>query len=190
VLRQLSKLQSLAVIRIELYAEEEEGDNDEDESMVGFMCGGHIKKGVITDSLMQLSALTALTSLQIVDGDGAGLTDDLVGALASSLTQLQTLYLVGEGMRTWSALPAIAQLTGLRSLRLLPIPCEAAVYVQGKKAVRRFKGAELRQLSTLTRLTELQLPLQGCSDWEWKRLLCKLPSLQVLMTHPGNVNML
>jgi hypothetical protein len=179
MLPHLCKLQSLAELVLELC---DEADDNADTQDIGLMSD---KQAIITDSLMQLSALTALTSLRIHDPDGAGLNDAVAAAMAANLTRLQILDLTSDGLRTWSVVPLIAELTGLRYLRLQPAPCNSDVRLAaGEMAVGRFTGAHLMQLSSLTQLTELMLPLKHCSKEEVGQLLEALPSLEELYNFP------
>lgn len=100
--------------------------------------------------VLQLSKLTGLTSF-LFDGV-QGLDDVAAVVLAGALTRLQRLHMRGKATQTWAMLPAVGCLTGLHSLCLLPNPSALLTPLL------------LQQLSSLTGLTSLTLPVQHCSQ--------------------------
>jgi hypothetical protein len=113
-------------------------------------------------SMLQLSALTSLTRLSV---DVCDLDDVAATAVAVNLTRLQQLDL-SSGMLNYAALPAIAQLTGLRSLVLHP-----------HNKAPELTSADLQQLAALTLLTQLHLPCAQPSEADKQQFLACMPSL-------------
>jgi hypothetical protein len=148
-------------------------------------------------NLLHLSALTKLTSLDVVDWAGVGLNDSAAAAIASSLTRLQELHLCSNSIVTWDVLPAIARLTSLRSLRLQTLSClrYGKMHHQyhalhgdsnsswGAPNVPDIDGPHitqpmLQQLSALTCLTRLELRLSHVDAEQQQQFLAGMPSLR------------
>jgi hypothetical protein len=90
--------------------------------------------------VLQLSTLTQLTGLSFY---GDGLDDAAAVVLGSVLTRLQRLCLSSDNIVTWSMLPVVGYLTGLRELALRP------------SAEARLEPGLLQYLSTLSGWTWL-----------------------------------
>jgi hypothetical protein len=115
--------------------------------------------------VLHLSALTQLTGFVFI---GKGLIDVAAVILAGALTQLQRLCLRTCSITTWSMLPLVGRLTSLRVLDLCPSD-EA-----------RLDSLLLQQLSCVTGLTRLSLPVQHCSQESQQQLLARLPGLKAI----------
>lgn len=118
-------------------------------------------------SMLQLSELTGLTQLTVED---SGLDDIVAAAVALSLTRLEELTLGSSSMVTWAALPVIAGLTGLRSLAFA---ADGVVTLSS-----HLRPAVLQQLSSLTLLTQLTLPVHHLSGADRQQFLASMPSLR------------
>lgn len=124
--------------------------------------------------VLQLSTLTNLTCLVLEGGEalGQGLDDVAAVTLASALSSLQRLDLISQGMRSWAVLPAVGRLTKLRSLKLWP------------NHGAHLTPLLLQQLSFLTGLTSLTLPVEHCSQENQQLLLAKIPGLTAISSTP------
>jgi len=116
-----------------------------------------------SSDLVHLSALTALTKLDLrMD---SGLDDATAVAILQKLTNLQDVSLQGS-LQSWDVLPVLAQLTNLRELRLI---CKRGLLLS---------RAGLQQLSTLTQLASLVVPLAAdCNASVVRRFLAGMPHL-------------
>jgi hypothetical protein len=101
------------------------------------------------------------------------LDDAAAVVLASALTLLQRLCLGSYSIVTWSMVPVVGRLTGLRELALRP-----------SHQAARPQPLLLQHLSTLTGLTWLYLPALHCSQDSEQQLLTMIPGLRGLSHAP------
>jgi len=120
-----------------------------------------------SSELVQLLALTALTKLDL--RIGSGLDDATAVAILQKLTNLQGLSLQG-GLQSWDVLPVLRVLAQLTNLRALGLVCNEPGLLLSR--------AGLRQLSTLTQLKSLIVPLAAdCDAAVVRRFLAGMPHL-------------
>lgn len=132
VLQQLLKLPALVDLRLTL--------GNIGKTLDDYVTDSNVEQEVIAVSLLELSTLTSLSRLSLINHGELGVDDAAIVALAGGLTRLEYLDLYSSAMRTWAALPAIARLTNLRDLSLH----------NWQHVAQPFTATELQQLRSLS----------------------------------------